>query len=132
MSSHKVNMAKSDHCLSAYETYIDIIKPSGVKYVIWFFFRKFEAKGTAQRECKNGYNIFVYNGDRNQLVEHLRASDRPGFCYSYENYFEHLTQAVRYNSHQFSEIQHDNLKLFLGVLYAGNCHSPTQPQLELE
>ena len=122
MSSHKVNMADSEQCPSAYETYIDIIKPSHVKYVIWFFFHKFEAKGTV--ECKNCHKEFIFNGDRIDLVEHLRAehyvSDRSGFCYSYENYFEHLTQAVRYNSHQFSEIQHDNLKLSHGVSFAEN------------
>ena len=122
MNSHKVNMAKSEKCPSSYETYIDIIKPSGVKYVIWFFFHRFEAKGTVQ--CKNCHKEFIFNGDRNELVEHLRAkhyiSDRTGFCYSYENYFEHLTQSVRYDSHQFSEIQHDNLKLSFGVRYAGN------------
>ena len=122
MNSHKVNMAKSEKCPSSYETYIDIIKPSGVKYVIWFFFHRFEAKGTVQ--CKNCHKEFIFNGDINELVEHLRAkhyiSDRTGFCYSYENYFEHLTQSVRYDSHQFSEIQHDNLKLSFGVRYAGN------------
>ena len=37
-------MAKSDECPSSYETYIDIIKPSGVKCVIWVFFKKFEDK----------------------------------------------------------------------------------------
>ena len=122
MSSHKVNMADSEQCPSAYETYIDIIKPSHVKYVIWFFFHKFEAKGTV--ECKNCHKEFIFNGDRIDLVEHLRAehyvSDRSGFCYSYENYFEHLTQSVEYNSFHFSEIQHDNLKLSFGVRYAAN------------
>ena len=100
-------MAKSDECPSSYETYIDIIKPSGVKTVIWFFFQKFETKGTI--ECKNCRKEFIFNGDRNELVEHLRVkhyfSDRPGFCYSYDNYFEHLTQSVKYNSYQFSEIK---------------------------
>ena len=46
MNSHKLNMAKSNECPSSYETYIDIIKPSGVKCVIWFFFQKFNASWT--------------------------------------------------------------------------------------
>jgi hypothetical protein len=113
-------MAKKDECPSSYETYIDIIKPSGVKYVIWFYFQKFEAKGII--ECKNCRKVFTFTVDRNELVEHLRVehyfSDRPGFCNSYENYFEHLTDRVKYNSYNFSEIKQNNLKLSFGVRYA--------------
>ena len=72
MNSHKLNMAKSDECPSSNETYIDIIKPSGVKCVIWVFFQKFEDKGTIK--CKNCWKEFVINIDRNELVEHLRAT----------------------------------------------------------
>ena len=115
-------MAKSVECPPSYETYIDIIKPTGVKSVIWIFFQKCKDKGIIK--CKKCWKEFVIDTDRNELVEHLKSEHygnyRTGFCYSYESYFEHLTHSVKYNSYQFSEFKENNLKLSFGVRYAEN------------
>ena len=34
---------EGETCPPAYETFIDMIRPSNVKYVVWFFFDKLKA-----------------------------------------------------------------------------------------
>ena len=40
---------EGETCPPAYETFIDMIRPSNVKYVVWFFFDKL--KGSKGAEC---------------------------------------------------------------------------------
>ena len=57
------------------------------------------------------------------MITHLRenhyhSEGLNGFYYSYENYLEHLTQALHYHRHNFSSVESKNLKLSLGIRYA--------------
>ena len=117
--SHTVTMA-GEICPQAYETYIDLIRPSNVKYVVWFFFDKLKAKQGA--ECRNCHEEIAYGSDTAVLVDHLKrnhySNDKPGFNNSYENYMEYLTKSVKYKSYEFPEAQRNNLKLSVGVRYA--------------
>jgi hypothetical protein len=111
---------EGETCPPAYETFIDMIRPSNVKYVVWFFFDKL--KGSKVAECRNCHEEIPYGNDTVVLVDHLKTNhyfnDGPGFNNSYENYMEHLAKSVKYKSYEFPEVQIKHLKLSFGVRYA--------------
>ena len=115
-------MSKQHNCPPSYETFIDMMKPSHSTYVIWFFFNRNKGKNIAT--CKNcREELFIIGGDRTDMIAHLKknhyhSEGSSGFYYSYENYLEHLTQALQYHSHNFSRVESKNLKLSFGVRYA--------------
>ena len=60
------------------------------------------------------------NGDRLQRRPLVPIRVYKGFYYSYQNYMDHLTQALHYERHNFSEVQKKNLKLSFGIRYKEN------------
>ena len=116
-------MAQPNHCPPSYETYIDMIKPTRAKCVVWIFFYRIQKRNVAN--CKACDKEFSLGVERSTLVAHLREqhyyNEGVGFYYSYQNYIEHLAQSLHYERHNFSEIQNTNLKISFGVRNADKC-----------
>ena len=94
----------------------------GQNFVIWIFFNKIQSKNVIR--CKECDEEFSLTGTRTTLVTHLKEkhyqNKGTGFYYSYQNYMDHLTQALHYERHNFSEVQKKNLKLSFGTRYKEN------------
>ena len=115
-------MIEVNQCPSSYETFIDIQNPARAKFVIWIFFNKIKSKNIIR--CKECDEEFSLTRTRTTLVTHLKEkhyqNKGTGFYYSYQNYMDHLTQALHYERHNFSEVQKKNLKLSFGIRYQEN------------
>ena len=107
-------------CPPFYETYIDMIKPSHVQYVIWFYFRKTTDRITAK--CKECDQLIEFDDDTSVLVDHLKedhyTGDGSDVRYSYKKYLEQLSRTVHYHSNHYPENKKNTLKLSFGVRYA--------------
>ena len=115
--SHCFSSPQDAQCPLSYETFIDILKPSRAKCVIWIFFNQTNNKNVII--CKECDKEFSKSEKRHNLVSHLKEEHNQnkgtGFYYSYQNYMEHLTQSLHYEKYNFSEVKKENMKLSFGV-----------------
>ena len=102
-------------CPSTYETYIDLNQNRHVKYVIWRFFRKMKALGSAK--CTKCKQDIIYGQNTKHLVEHLKSEyynqEENGSSVSYQVYLEHLGELLR--PYDFPKTNPKHLKISFGI-----------------
>ena len=104
-------------CPPSYETFIDLFQHGQVKFVICSFFDKMKAPGRA--ECRRCHNEFVYEKNKQILVDHLKSKhyfqEENVHYVSYENYMERLCKSMSQRKSDFPPLNKRHLKMNFGV-----------------